>query len=59
MFHYVQAAGPSDVEKAVAAAKKARDSWSATPAAERANYLNAIADYIEQNKEDLARLEVS
>ena len=42
-----------DVDLAVAAAKKAFKSWRTTSAAERAGYLNAIADGMEARKQDL------
>jgi betaine-aldehyde dehydrogenase len=48
---------PADVDRAVAAARAAFDSWSrATPAA-RAQALLALADLIEEHSEELARLE--
>jgi len=46
-----------DVERAVAAAKRAFPAWSQTPAEERARLLLAIADRIEARHEDLARAE--
>src|SRR5206468_11213680 len=46
-----------DVERAVAAAKRAFPAWSRTPAEERARVLLAIADRIETRHEDLARAE--
>jgi aminomuconate-semialdehyde/2-hydroxymuconate-6-semialdehyde dehydrogenase len=46
-----------DVDMAVEAAKEAFPSWSATPAAERSRLLLAIANRIEENLEELARLE--
>ncbi|MGH9188916.1 MAG: aldehyde dehydrogenase family protein [Acidimicrobiales bacterium] len=42
----VPAAGPADVDYAVAAARRAFDSWSATPVEERAIYLQRLADAI-------------
>jgi aminomuconate-semialdehyde/2-hydroxymuconate-6-semialdehyde dehydrogenase len=47
----------ADVEDAVAAAKKALPSWSATPLAERCRILDRIADLLERDLEDLAKLE--
>src|SRR3989449_11770791 len=46
-----------DVERAVAAARKAFPAWSQSPAEERARLLLAIADRIEARHEDLARAE--
>jgi aldehyde dehydrogenase len=43
-----------DIEKALDAAHKAKDSWGKTSAGERAALLNKIADRIEQNLEMLA-----
>jgi len=47
----------ADVDDAVAAAKSAFPSWSRTPAAERSRLLLALADAIERNLDELARLE--
>jgi aminomuconate-semialdehyde/2-hydroxymuconate-6-semialdehyde dehydrogenase len=46
-----------DVDKAVAAAERAFPQWSQTPARERARYLHLLADKIQANAEELARLE--
>jgi aminomuconate-semialdehyde/2-hydroxymuconate-6-semialdehyde dehydrogenase len=46
-----------DVHRAVAAAKDAFRGWSETPAAERSQTLLRIADLIEDNLDELARLE--
>ena len=46
-----------DVDAAVAAARAAFDSWSSTPAAERAKYMVAIADEIEKNSAMLSAIE--
>ena len=43
-----------DIEKALDAAHGAKEAWGKTPAAERANLLNKIADRIEANLETLA-----
>ena len=43
-----------DVDKALDAAHGAKRAWGATPAAERANILNKIADRLEENLEMLA-----
>jgi aminomuconate-semialdehyde/2-hydroxymuconate-6-semialdehyde dehydrogenase len=49
--------GPQDVDAAVAAASRAFASWHKTPAAERSSLLIRVADLIEQNLDELARLE--
>lgn len=46
-----------DVDAAVDAAKRAFPQWSRRPAAERSRILLKIADLIEQNLDELARLE--
>jgi aminomuconate-semialdehyde/2-hydroxymuconate-6-semialdehyde dehydrogenase len=46
-----------DVERAVAAAKRAFPAWSQTTTAERSRILLAIADAIERELDDLARIE--
>jgi hypothetical protein len=46
-----------DVDRAVAAAKAAFPGWSQTPAAERSRVLLAIADGIEREIDELARIE--
>jgi betaine-aldehyde dehydrogenase len=55
----VDAAGPADVERAVAAARAAFDSgpWPRTPARERGALLDRVADLLLRDKEDIARLE--
>ena len=53
----VALAGKADVDKAVAAAKRAFPVWSRTAAADRGRILLKLADLIEANAEDLARLE--
>ena len=47
----------ADVDDAVRAAKGAFDSWSRTPAEKRSRVLLELADLIEQNLDDLARIE--
>jgi len=47
----------ADVELALDAAHKAKDAWSKTPAAERANALNKIAQRLEDNLAALALVE--
>ncbi len=46
-----------DVDDAVRAAKGAFPAWSRMPAAERSNLLLKLADVIEQNLDELARIE--
>jgi aldehyde dehydrogenase (NAD+) len=46
-----------DVDRAVAAARSAFPGWSATPAADRGRLLLRLADAVEANAEELARLE--
>lgn len=53
----VALAAEADVDRAVAAAQKAFASWSRMPAAERGRILLRLADLIEENTEELARLE--
>jgi acyl-CoA reductase-like NAD-dependent aldehyde dehydrogenase len=53
----VAEARPADVDRAVAAAQKAFPAWRATPAAERGRLLLRLADAIEAQAEELARLE--
>jgi acyl-CoA reductase-like NAD-dependent aldehyde dehydrogenase len=53
----VALAGRADVDKAVAAAQKAFAAWSRMAAADRGRILLKLADLIEANTEDLARLE--
>lgn len=49
--------GPEDVDAAVAAASRAFESWRRTPAEERSRLLIRVAELIEENFEELARLE--
>jgi len=53
----VAMAGKADVDKAVAAAKQAFPAWSRLAAADRGRILLRLADLIEANTEELARLE--
>lgn len=57
----VAQAGPGDVARAVAAARAAFDggAWPRTSAARRARLLNRLADLIEQDADNLARLEAA
>ena len=56
IFAKVPRAGARDVDIAVAAAKQAFKSWRRTSAPERGKILHAIADSLEANKENLARI---
>ncbi|HEY6931077.1 MAG TPA: aldehyde dehydrogenase family protein, partial [Thermoanaerobaculia bacterium] len=49
--------GPADVDAAVAAASRAFPSWRRTPAEERSRLLIRVAELIEENFDELARLE--
>ncbi|MFE5037459.1 aldehyde dehydrogenase [Streptomyces sp. NPDC056683] len=51
--------GPAEAEAAVAAACDAFPSWAATPRAERARILHAIADGVEKRIEELAIVETT
>jgi acyl-CoA reductase-like NAD-dependent aldehyde dehydrogenase len=53
----VALAGKADIDKAVAAATSAFPAWSRMSAADRGRILLRLADLIEDNAEDLARLE--
>ena len=53
----VALAGTADVDKAVAAATRAFPAWSRMAAADRGRVLLRLADLIEANAEELARLE--
>ncbi|MER7175404.1 aldehyde dehydrogenase family protein [Streptomyces mesophilus] len=53
----VARAGEADVERAVQAARKAFDKWSALPGAERGKYLFRIARIIQERSRELAVLE--
>ena len=50
-------AGAAQIDRAVAAARKAFDGWSRTTPAQRSNLLLKIADRIEAEAEEFARLE--
>ena len=49
--------GAEEVDRAVAAARRAFEGWSATTPAQRSQALLAIADLIEEHGDELARLE--
>jgi acyl-CoA reductase-like NAD-dependent aldehyde dehydrogenase len=53
----VAMAGPADIDKAVAAAQRAFPAWARLAAADRGRILLKLADLIEANAEELARLE--
>lgn len=53
----VSMAGKADVDKAVVAAHKSLPAWSRMPAMDRGRILLRLADLIESNAEELARLE--
>ncbi|MBZ4019682.1 aldehyde dehydrogenase family protein [Streptomyces purpurogeneiscleroticus] len=53
----VAQAGAADVERAVKAARKAFEKWSALPGAERAKYLFRIARLLQERSRELAVLE--
>jgi len=48
-------ASPADVDAAVAAARRAQPAWAARSAWERATICHAIADLIDERREDFAR----
>src|SRR4051794_16542838 len=50
-------AGEADVDRAVEAARGARDGWARTPATERSRLLHALADALVANRKELAELE--
>ncbi|QNP74847.1 aldehyde dehydrogenase [Streptomyces roseirectus] len=51
--------GPAEAEAAVAAARAAFPAWAATPRAERARILHAIADGVDKRVEELAIVETT
>ncbi|MFF4305040.1 aldehyde dehydrogenase [Streptomyces sp. NPDC001601] len=51
--------GPAEAEAAVAAARDAFPAWAATPRAERARILHAVADGVEKRIEELAIVETT
>ncbi len=59
VFAKVPDSGAPDVERAVAAAQQAFDSWSHTPAAERSRILLRVADLIDGRLDDLAHAEAT
>lgn len=55
----MQASGAEDVDRAVAAAKRALPGWAATTPGERARALLALADRLETHADELADLEAA
>jgi aldehyde dehydrogenase (NAD+) len=53
----VYLASKEDVDKAVKAARAAFETWGVSDPRERARLMNKLADLIEENKEELAKLE--
>jgi aldehyde dehydrogenase (NAD+) len=53
----VVAAGPQDVDRAVAAARTAYDGWSTLPGSQRAKYLYRLARLVQERSRELAVLE--
>jgi betaine-aldehyde dehydrogenase len=51
--------GPEDVDRAVAAARTAFETWSATTPAERSLALLKLADALEERADDLAQIEAT
>lgn len=58
VYESVAAAGPADVEAAVAAAKAAFEPWAALGAVGRSEILFRFADLVRQHGEELAQLEM-
>ncbi len=60
VLHHVAAGDARDIDKAVAAARRAFDEgpWPTLSGAERAGYLRAMADALEARQDELIRLEV-
>lgn len=57
VLHHYPNATSQDVDDAVRSSHKAFQKWSQTTGAERAKYLNAIADAVDKRADYLARLE--
>lgn len=57
MLSEIARAGAEDVDRAVKAARKAFEKWSALPGTERAKYLFRIARIIQERSRELAVLE--
>lgn len=53
---HIPSGGPADVDRAVAAATRALPGWAGLPAQERADYLERIADGLENRQEEIAML---
>lgn len=59
LLHRAPAATQADVDRAVAAARRAFErGWGETSGEERATFLRALAEAVRNRREDLARLEV-
>lgn len=56
-FHEVARAGAADVERAIAAARRAQPEWSATSASDRGAILRRWSDLIVEHADELARIE--
>lgn len=56
-FHEVGLAGAGDVERAIAAARRAQPAWAATSASDRGAILRRWSDLIFQHVEELAAIE--
>ena len=57
VFAHCPASTPTDVERAVAAAKQAASAWAATSVEDRSRLLQRLADLVEAELESLADLE--
>ena len=57
VYSLIPDSGAEDVDRAVAAAKKAYPGWSALTAAERSKHLLAVAHRIEERLDELAAAE--
>jgi aminomuconate-semialdehyde/2-hydroxymuconate-6-semialdehyde dehydrogenase len=57
VFAHCPDSGTDDVEIAVTAARRAFPAWAALPPEDRARLMNRLADLIERDLEELARLE--
>tara|TARA_B110000003_G_scaffold93306_2_gene95446 strand:+ start:21432 stop:22862 length:1431 start_codon:yes stop_codon:yes gene_type:complete len=57
VYGTIPRSGPQEVDRAVAAAKRAFPAWSSTPASERAACLERLADAVRDNAHQLAEAE--
>jgi betaine-aldehyde dehydrogenase len=53
----LEIAGPAEIDRAVAAAKRAQATWGTMPGAERGRILKRVADLLRQRNAELAELE--